>query len=157
LKSFLKKFSQYSKKLNRTKAKKSFVTNYSTIQLFNLSTIILILVINLILPAQAFEDYIITTKGKLTDISIEDNTIVDVYPFITVMNDKNTLFVSPLKIGKTRFCVLKNGKEKIMFNIEVQENNTIIDKVTGFDILALDTPEENSFELDEPPLLKEVQ
>ena len=120
-----------------------------------LISLILILVINL--QAKAFEDYIITTKGKLTDISIEDNTIVDVYPFITVMNDKNTLFVSPLKIGKTIFCVLKNGKEKIMFNVEVQENNTIIDNIVGFDILALDTPEENSFELDEPPLLKEVQ
>ena len=54
------------------------------------------------LQVNAFEDYLITTKGRLTDISIEDNTIVDVYPVITLMNDKNTLMVSPLAIGKTR-------------------------------------------------------
>ena len=157
MKSFFKKFSQYSKKLNRTKAKKTFVTNYSTIQLFNPSTIILMFVINLILPAQAFEDYIITTNGKLTDISIENNKIVDVYPLITVMNEKNTLIVSPLQVGKTRVCVLKNDKEKVMFNVEVNEYKTSIDEVEGFDILSLDSPAEEEFQLDEPPMLKEIQ
>ena len=108
------------------------------------------------LQAQAFEDYIIMTDGKLTDISIEDNTIVDVCPLITVMNDKNTLMITPLKIGKTRFCVLKNNKEKIMFNIEVLEDKTIIDDVKGFEILSFDDPEGEKFELDEPPVWKEV-
>lgn len=108
------------------------------------------------LQAYAFEDYIITTNGKLTDISIEDNTIVDVYPLITLMNDKNTLMITPLKTGKTRVCVLKNKKEKIMFNIEILENKTIIDDVKGFEILAIDKPIDE-FELDEPPSLKEVQ
>ena len=90
-------------------------------------TILLILFLSL--PAYAFEDYIIMTKGKLTDISIEDNSIVDVCPLITIMNDKNTLMVSPLKIGKTRFCVLKNNKEKVMFSIEVTESKTYISDV----------------------------
>ena len=109
------------------------------------------------LQAQAFEDYIITTNGKLTDISIEDNTIVDVYPLITIMNNKNTLIVSPLKQGKTRFCVLKNNKEKIMFNIEIQRNKTIIDNVKDFEILSFDIPDSDEFILDEPPTFKEVE
>ena len=113
--------------------------------------------INLILPAHAFEDYIITTNGKLTDISIENNKIVDIYPLITIMNDKNTLMVSPLQEGKTRFCVLKNGKDKVMFHIEITENKTIIEDVEGFDILALDSPMRDEFELDEPPMLKEAK
>lgn len=107
------------------------------------------------LQANAFEDYIITTNGKLTDISIEDNTVVDVYPLITIMNDKNTLMVTPLKTGKTRFCVLKNNKEKVMFNIDVLENKTVIDDIKGFEILSLDIPvQEEEFVLDEPPLLQ---
>ena len=118
-------------------------------------TIIFVLCFSL--QVHAFEDYIITTKGKLTDISIEDNTIVDVYPIITLMNNKNTLMVSPLKTGKTRVCVLKNGKDKIMFNIEVQENKTFIDNVENFEILSLDQPEDNKFVLDEPPTLKGEQ
>lgn len=36
----------------------------------------------LILPAQAFEDCVISTDGKLTDISIEQNDIIDVYPIL---------------------------------------------------------------------------
>ena len=156
MKSFLKNFFQYFKN-NRIKVKKNFVTNYSAIQLFNYSTIILILAINLILPSHAFEDYIITTNGKLTDISIENNKIVDIYPLITIMNDKNTLMVSPLQEGKTRFCVLKNGKDKVMFHIEITENKTIIEDVEGFDILALDSPMRDEFELDEPPMLKEAK
>ena len=109
------------------------------------------------LQAHAFEDYIITTNGKLTDISIEDNTVVDVYPLITIMNEKNTLMVSPLQVGKTRVCVLKNNKDKIMFNIEIQKDKTFIDEVKDFEILSLDIPESNEFILDEPPKLKEVR
>lgn len=106
------------------------------------------------LQAQAFEDYIITTDGKLTDISIENNTVINVYPLITIMNDKNTLFVSPLKTGKTRFCVLKNNKEKIMFNVEVSQDKTTIGEVKGFEILSIDVPQkEEELILDEPPLL----
>ena len=42
----------------------------------------------IILPAQAFEDCVISTDGKLSDISIEHNDIIDVYPIFTIMNEK---------------------------------------------------------------------
>ena len=71
------------------------------------------------------------------------------------MNEKNTLVVQPLQSGKTRFCVLKNGKEKIMFNVIVEENKTTIDDVEGFDVLELDTPPQiYEYDLDMPPLTK---
>lgn len=105
------------------------------------------------LTADAYEDYLIISNGKLTDISIEDNTVVNVYPIITLMNDKNTLMVTPLKTGKTRVCVLKNNKEIVMFNIEIQQDKTLIDNVNGFDILSLDMPDDDKTELDEPPKL----
>ena len=49
------------------------------------------------LPVAAFEDCIITTKGKLNDIRIQHNDIIDVFPLITISNNKNTLIVHPLK------------------------------------------------------------
>ena len=119
--------------------------------------LLLALIISSTLQTYAFEDYILSTKGKLTNISIEDNTIVDVYPLITIMNNKNTLFISPLKIGKTRFSVLKNGKEKVIFNVEIEENKTFIKEVEGFEMLSLDMPEESNFVLDEPPMLREIK
>lgn len=105
----------------------------------------------------AYQDCLITTDGKLSDISIEDNSIVDVYPLVTLMNDKNTLIVSPLKTGKTRVCVLKNNKEIVMLNIEVLQDKTIIDQVKDFEILTIDKPVEDELTLDEPPKLKELK
>lgn len=115
---------------------------------------IIALIITSSLQTYAFEDYVITTKGKLTDISIEDNSVVNVYPLITLKNDKNTLIVQPLKTGKTRFCVLKNGKDIVMFNVEIEETKTSISEVKGFNILSIDNPP-NLFEIDLPPILNE--
>ena len=103
----------------------------------------------------AYQDCIIINKAKLTDINIEDNTVVDVYPLTTLMNDKNTLIVHPLKSGKTRFCVLKNNKNLALFNVEVSEYNTNVNAPEGFDVFTLDPPdeiEEYDFVLDLPPL-----
>lgn len=102
----------------------------------------------------------ISTDGKLSDISIEHNDIIDVYPIFTIMNEKNTLFVHPLKTGKTRFCVLKNGKQKVMFNVEVTEEGTTIGEVAGFEILVLDIPSyveeaELMRDLPMPPMLRD--
>ena len=106
--------------------------------------------------ACAYETCLITADGKLTDISIENNDIIDVCPIFTVMNEKNTLLVRPLKEGETRFCVLKNNKDKIMFTVKVEADKTTIDDVDGFDILGIDEPpEEYEYELDEPVLRME--
>ncbi len=116
----------------------------------------IIFLLMLLAPVYAYQDYIVTTDGKLTDISIEDNKVVDVYPLVTIMNDKNTLIVHPLKVGSTRFCVLKNNKNIVMFNIKVEQDKTQIDEVEGFDILPIDTPDgvndNETFELDIPPM-----
>ena len=68
---------------------------------------ILLIILFTLQSAEAFEDCIITNDGRLSDISIEHNDVVDVYPLITIMNDKNTLIVHPLKIGKTRVLIAK--------------------------------------------------
>ena len=122
----------------------------------------------IMLPVQAFQDCLIMSDGKLSDISIEQNDIIDVYPIFTIDNKKNTLFVRPIKEGKTKLCVLKNNKNIIMFNVEVTPDETIISKNDGFEIFTLDTPPElfepdpppvipeNSFELDLPPGVNSV-
>ena len=74
--------------------------------------IIISLIFFTTLQANAFEDYIISTNGKLSNILIENNEIVDICPIITIANDKNILMVHPLKEGITCFTVVKNNKEK---------------------------------------------
>ena len=107
------------------------------------------------LSVQAFQDCIVINDGKITDINIEDNTIIDVYPLITVMNEKNTLIVHPLKAGKTRFCVLKNNKNLVLFEVEITDFATKIISPEDFEVLSIDTPDnefEFDFKLDEPPV-----
>ena len=114
---------------------------------------ILISLFLLSLSSYAFEDCLIINDEKLTDISIENNQIVDVFPLITIMNEKNTLFVHPLKVGKTRLCVLKGKKDKVMFEINVSEDETQISEVEGFEILKIDEPPEIfEYDLDLPPM-----
>ena len=107
------------------------------------------------LQVQAFEDYIITSDGKLTDIRIENNQIIDVYPLITVLNEKNTLIIHPLKEGITCFTIKKNNKENYLFTVRVEPDKTHIQDIEGFDILAIDIPpHEEELLLDLPPFEK---
>lgn len=106
----------------------------------------------IILQANAFEDSIITTNGKLSNIKIEDNTIIEIYPLITIMNEKNTIIVQPLKEGFTTFTVMKNGKQEYKFEVNVNKKNTQISNNEGFEILSLDIPPQEELEfLDFPP------
>ena len=118
------------------------------------SLLILLTGIIFMQSANAFEDCIITTNGKLTNIKIEHNDIIDVYPLVTISNEKNTLFVQPLKTGETKFTVIKNNKDKYLFDVKVTEAKTEINEIQGFDILTVDCPPnlyEYYFDLDEPP------
>ena len=105
------------------------------------------------LSSQAYQDCVIFNDGKLTDINIEDNTIIDVSPIVTIMNEKNTLIVHPLKSGKTRFCALRNNKNLELFEVTIDEYSTNINAPQGFEVLTIDSPfNEFEFELDKPPV-----
>lgn len=119
---------------------------------------VLILISFTTLASEAFEDCIVTNNGKLTDINIEDNTIIDVYPLITIMNEKNTLIVHPLKAGSTRFCALKNNKTVVLFEVTVDEFETKITAPEGFEALTIDPPDDDlDFILDEPPMMSKYE
>lgn len=108
------------------------------------------LILSSTLPTFAYEDCILKTNGRLSNISIEDNTIIDVHPLITVMNEKNTLIIHPLKEGVTCFSILKNNKEKFIFTVRVEKDETFVSPKEKFEILYLDAPPE-WFNLDLPP------
>lgn len=104
--------------------------------------------------ANSFEDCIITADGRLTNIKIEHNDIIDVFPLITIMNEKNTLIIHPLKKGNTKFSIMKNNKDTFVFDVKVLNEVTIINPVEGFHILSIDYPPETNIceiDLDEPP------
>ena len=106
------------------------------------------------IPAFAYEDCIIASDGKLTDIKIQHNDIIDVFPLITIMNNKNTLVIHPLKEGSTKFTVVKNNKDKFLFSVKVSDEETEVSRNEGFEVMTIDCPPgayEYYFDLDEPP------
>ena len=106
-------------------------------------------------PAFAFEDVIITNNAPLTQIKVQNNEIIDVFPLATIMNDKNLLIVHPLKEGSSKFSVVKNNKYTVEFSVKVEAEKTIIDNVNGFEILAIDSPPGiYEYELDLPPKME---
>ena len=121
--------------------------------------LIIFFAILLSLPVYAFEDCLIMTNGKLNNIKIQHNDIVDVFPLITVMNDKNTLIVHPLKEGETKLSVTKNDQDRIIFSVKVTESSTVVETdKEGFEILNIDCPPGSFmyyFDLDAPPSMYE--
>lgn len=104
------------------------------------------------LEAQAFEDVVIMSDGKLSDIKIEDSSVAEIYPLVTIMNEKNMLIVHPLKSGSTEFCVLKDGKNLSLFTVDINEETTSVISPAGYEVLTLDAPEfDENLEIDLPP------
>lgn len=115
--------------------------------------ILSIFLFSAILPVFGFEDCIINSDLKLTNIDIADKSMLEVSHLITIMNEKNTLMIHPLKIGKTSFSVLKDGQDKLSFQVEITEDKTIVSEQPGCEVLGLDTPPEIiEINLDEPPV-----
>lgn len=109
------------------------------------------------LQAQAFEDFVLSTGTKISNIKIKDTSVININPLTTILNEKNTLFIIPQKIGETSFSLQKDGKI-FNFNIVVKDNETIISENNEFEIVSLDThPQILDCEIDTPPVLKKKE
>ena len=109
------------------------------------------------LQAQALEDFIMSTDSKISDIKIKDTSVININPLTTILNEKNTLFITPIKIGETSFSLQKNNKI-FNFNVVVKDNETIISENDEFEIVSLDThPQILDCEIDTPPVLKKKE
>ena len=97
---------------------------------------------------------ILLNKSNIGNIKIQYNDVVDVFPMVTISNEKNTLVVHPLKEGQTKVSVTKNDKEKVIFDVNVTDEKTTISEEPGFETFTIDCPPgyyEYYFELDVPP------
>ena len=109
------------------------------------------------LQAQAFEDFILSTDSKISNIKIKDTSVIKINPLTTILNEKNTLFIIPQKIGETSFS-LQKGDKIFNFNVVVKDNETIISETDEFEIVSLDThPQILDCEIDLPPVLKKKE
>ena len=119
--------------------------------------IMILLIFFSALQANAFEDLILSSNEKMTDIKIENNQIINIHYLTTILNEKDTIFINPINIGETSFSLIK-ANEKYTFNIKVDEDETFINNIEGFEIVSLDTPPQIlDFEIDPPPVLNKAK
>ena len=108
-----------------------------------------ILLINFMLPAFAFEDYMIVSKTPVKSVTAENNKIVEDKPVFTIDNEKKILILTPVSSGKTKIIVNTTEGEKI-FDIKITDKKTTIKPQEGFEYFQIDNPPEE-IEIPEPP------
>lgn len=101
------------------------------------------------LQASAFEDYIIMSDFKIEKAYSNNNNIVEITPFYTIDNKKNTLILHSKNSGKTT-VVFETEKSKILMDVIVDEDKTTLSEIDGMQAFVLDV-------IDEPlkPVLRE--
>lgn len=91
------------------------------------------------LQAYAFEDYIIVSDKPVESVSSGDKNVLEVFPFFTIGNEKNTILVKIKNAGKTDiFITTREGFDKI--NVNIDDKKTAFSKNDGFTYLPLDIP-----------------
>ncbi len=110
-----------------------------------------ILLINCMLPALAFEDYMIISNSIVKSITVENNEILDAKPVYTIDNEKKIIILTPLKEGKTKIFITTIDSEKII-DVKITDKQTTLKPEEGFEYFEIDIPPEE-IEIPEPPLV----
>lgn len=102
--------------------------------------ILLILSIFLIpLQAQAFEDYIVVSDIRVNSVFSSDESIVSALPFFTIDNNKSSILLKMKKEGNAVVTIETIDGDKTL-NITVGKDETVIQKIDGFNYFSLDIP-----------------
>ena len=67
--------------------------------------ILTILLINIIQPALAFEDYMIVSNSIVKSVTVQNKNIIEAQPVFTISNEKKIIILTPLAEGKTDIII----------------------------------------------------
>ena len=107
------------------------------------------LLMNCILPAFAFEDYMLVSEAPVKSVMVENNKILEAKPVFTIDNQKKIIILTPVSSGKTKVILTTAEGEKIL-DIKITDKKTTIKPQEGFEYFQIDTPPEE-IEIPEPP------
>ena len=92
-----------------------------------------------ILPAPAFENYMIISNTPVKSVAVKDPQIADVIPVFTIDNQKKILLLKSKKKGSTKIFVKYTTEEKVL-EVKVTAKSTKIKPVDGFEYFVMDEP-----------------
>lgn len=112
--------------------------------------ILTILLINIIQPALAFEDYMIVSNSIVKSVTVQNKNIIEAQPVFTISNEKKIIILTPLAEGKTDIIINTSDGEKIL-NVKITDKKTFIKPAEGFEYFQMDNPPD-VIEIPEPPV-----
>lgn len=107
------------------------------------------------LPALAFEDYMIVSNSIVKSIAVENDKILDAKPVYTIDNEKKIIILTPLSEGKTKLLINTADGEKII-DVKITDKKTTIKPEEGFEYFEMDIPPEE-IEIPEPPFIPDKE
>lgn len=91
--------------------------------------------------AYALQDYLIFSDKPVKGVSVEDKSILRVFPVQTIDNSKQTIILKPIKEGKTNVIIKTNVSENVL-KVKIKKDETLIKDCNGFDFMPADIPSE---------------
>lgn len=97
----------------------------------------------------AFDDYVVHTTKPVNKVVSSDRNIVTANVLVTIMNEKDTILISPKGEGKA-ILIFEFSDETITVPVTVKKNRAVFKKNTGLEFVKLDPPPQ-LFQIDLPP------
>lgn len=116
-----------------------------------------LLAINFILPAFAYDDFVVSVGDTIAQIKNKTPNIIDVEIVTTLLNERNTIVVTSKKEGRGEFCIILENGQISDFVVTIDDVESKIKTNKNYEIFTIDsvskieTTDELDFELDLPP------
>jgi len=103
----------------------------------------------------AFDNYLLHTDKPVLKITSSDSSIVTANVLVTIMNEKDTVIITPKNVGKAvlTFCF---KDETIEIPVSVRKIKTVFKKHPKFNFIKIDAPPQ-LFQIDLPPRVEEIK
>ena len=95
------------------------------------------------------------TQKPVNKVVSSDRNIVTANVLVTIMNEKDTILISPKSEGKA-FLIFEFKDETITVPVTVKKNRTVFKKNTGLEFVKMDPPP-MLFQIDLPPRTEGVK
>jgi len=114
-----------------------------------LISFIITLCLALIPKVFAFDNYLLHTDKPVVKIVSSDSSIITANVLVTIMNEKDTVIITPKHVGKAVLTFYFKD-ETIEIPVNVKKMRTVFKKNPKLNFIKIDTPPQ-LFQIDLPP------
>jgi len=103
----------------------------------------------------AFDNYLVHTEKPVVKIVSTDSNVIIANILVTIMNEKDTVIVTPRQQGKA-VLIFYFKDETIEIPVKVRKTRTNFKKNPKLDFIKIDAPPQ-LFQIDLPPRAEEIK